>query len=87
MGENGEGAKGGLGKLNIRCKSDPKERKKGIEERWKEGGLTHLKKQGNSEELLTRASVSPQAKVAHQRGPASPRDEPARIQSLAGNSP
>lgn len=79
--------RGGWGNLISDASLTPRKGKKGIEERWKEGGLTHLKKQGNSEELLTRASVSPQAKVAHQRSPASPRDEPARIQSLAGNSP
>lgn len=81
--------RGGWGNFISDASLTPRKGRKGIEELWSYGGggLTHLKKQGNSEELLTRASVSPQAKVAHQRGPTSPSDEPARIQSLAGNSP
>lgn len=85
--ENGEGGSGGWGSFRSYGGLTPRRGKReGGVERWKEGGLMHLKMQDNSKELLTRTSVSPWAKVVHQRGPA-PRNEPAHSQLLAGSSP
>lgn len=48
VGENGEGARGGLGSFTSDAGLTPRKGKRaGNEERWKEGELMYLKMQGN----------------------------------------